>query len=620
MSEVLAKQPRPSGSRLTIVSNAGGPAVLATDALIRGGGHLSDISPETMEKLNGFLPSAWSHGNPIDILGDASPERFAKALEVAAADPGSDGVLVVLTPQAMTDPTRTAEVLRPYARLRGKPVIASWMGGDEVEAGAALLSAAGIPTFPYPDTAVEMFNYLWRFSDTLRSIYETPSLPRDEEDTIDRGRAESLIAGVRASGRTLLTEVESKDVLAAYGIPIAETRIAEDEAAAVAAAEAIGYPVVVKLYSHAVSHKTDVGGVQLNLADGDAVRRAYRSIREAVVAARDASAFEGVTVQPMINYTGYELILGSSVDPQFGPVLLFGTGGQLVELLGDRALGLPPLNTTLARRMIERTRVYTALRGVRGRRPIDMDALEQLLVRFSLLVAEQRWIAELDINPLLASPEQLVALDARIVLHDPSVTAEQLPRLAIRPYPRRYAGTWTASDGTQLVLRPIRPEDEPLMVRFHAGLSEQTVYQRYFQALGLDRRTAHERLTRICFNDYDREIALVAEREGDAGPEIVGVGRLSRLHARNEAEFAILISDGFQGRGLGTELLRRLVEIGREENMDRIVAEILENNMGMQRAAIKNGFRLHRSPELGEVDALIDLRESSRSPVATQSQ
>jgi acetyltransferase len=620
MSEVLAKQPRPSGSRLTIVSNAGGPAVLATDALIRGGGHLAELSPDTMEKLNGFLPSAWSHGNPIDILGDASPERYAKALEVAAADPASDGVLVVLTPQAMTDPTRTAEVLRPYARLRGKPVIASWMGGDEVEPGAALLSAAGIPTFPYPDTAVEMFNYLWRFSGTLRSIYETPSLPRDEEDAIDRGRAEALIAEVRASGRTLLTEVESKEVLAAYGIPIAETRIAEDETAAVAAADAIGYPVVVKLYSHAVSHKTDVGGVQLNLADGDAVRRAYRSIREAVVAARDASAFEGVTVQPMINYTGYELILGSSVDPQFGPVLLFGTGGQLVELLGDRALGLPPLNTTLARRMIERTRVYTALRGVRGRRPIDMDALEQLLVRFSLLVAEQRWIAELDINPLLASPEQLVALDARIVLHDPSLAADELPRLAIRPYPRHYAGAWTASDGTELALRPIRPEDEPLMVRFHAGLSEQTVYQRYFQALGLDRRTAHERLTRICFNDYDREIALVAEREGEAGPEIVGVGRLSRLHARNEAEFAILISDGFQGRGLGTELLRRLVEIGREEKMDRIVAEILDGNIGMQRAAIKNGFRLHRTPELGQLDALIDLREPVTAPVATESQ
>jgi acetyltransferase len=313
-----------------------------------------------------------------------------------------------------------------------------------VEAGSLILSRAGIPTFRYPDTAVEMFNYLWRSAQDLRGLYETPVLPDEGANAFDRARATAVIDAARAEGRTLLTEVESKAVLADYGIPITETRIARTADEAVEAAEAIGYPVVVKLFSHTITHKTDVGGVALNLVDGEAVREAWGSIEGSVAATRGAEHFEGVTVQPMINYTGYELIVGSSIDPQVGPVLLFGMGGQLVELFRDRALALPPLNTTLARRMIERTKIAGAFGGIRGRRAIDTDELEQLLVRFSLLVVEQRWIKEVDINPLLASPERLIALDARIVLHDPDVTRADLPRLAIRPYPRKYVAPWTA--------------------------------------------------------------------------------------------------------------------------------------------------------------------------------
>jgi len=594
VADFLAKQPRPSGKRLTILTNAGGPGVLATDALITGGGELSEISQATMEELNAFLPGPWSHNNPIDIIGDAAPERYAKALEVAARDEGSDGLLVILTPQAMTDPTETARELVRFAKIEGKPVLASWMGGQDVAEGAAILRDAGIPTFDYPDDAVNVFNATWRLDSNLREIYETPTLPSDEELPVDRARAETLIAAVRAEGRTLLTEDESKDLLAAYGIPITETVVAPTIEDAVVAAGRIGYPVVVKLYSHTITHKTDVGGVQLNLKDADAVRQAYEVIRTSVAEKRGAQHFEGVTVQPMVNWAGYELILGSSIDPQFGPVLLFGMGGQLVELFRDRALGLPPLTTTLARRMMENTTIYGALRGIRGRPGVDLDQLEQLLVRFSQLVVEQRWIAELDINPLLASPERLIALDARVVLHDPSLEPRDLPRLAIRPYPQKYASSWTRPDGHVLQIRPIRPEDEPLVVEFHRTLSEETVFERYLRHLGFDERTAHERLIRICFLDYARELALVAEGDHpDTGaPEIIGIGRLSRVFGTDDATFAVLVTDARQGKGVGTELLRRLVEVARAEGVAMIAADMRAENVGMRRAAEKVGFTL----------------------------
>ncbi len=598
MAEVLDKQPRPRGPALTIVTNAGGPAVLATDALVGGGGRLTELSEASRAAYDEVLPTTWSHNNPVDIIGDAPPDRYAKALAVAAADPAADGMLVILTPQAMTDPTLTAQALVPFAHIAGKPVLASWMGGKDVAEGSAILSRAGIPTFAYPDTAVQMFNYLWRSADDLHALYETPVVPDDAESAIDRARSSSIIEAVRAEGRTLLTEVESKDVLSGYGIPITETRIAATVEEAVEASEAIGYPVVVKLFSHTITHKTDVGGVHLNLLDAEAVREAWHAIEASVTATRGAEHFEGVTVQPMINYTGYELIIGSSIDPQVGPVLLFGMGGQLVELFRDRSLGLPPLTTTLARRMIERTTIAGAFGGIRGRQPIDVDALERLLVQFSLLVVEQPWIKEVDINPLLASPERLIALDARIVLHDPEVERRDLPRLAIRPYPRQYVAPWTANDGAPLLIRPIRPEDEPAMVRFHANLTEATVYSRYFELLGLSERTAHERLTRVCFNDYDREIALVAEHaDPDGVRQIVAVGRLSKAHAGPSAEFAILVGDAWQRRGLGAELLRRLVAIGRDEGVERIWADMLPTNAGMRRTAKAAGFTI--TEELG---------------------
>jgi acetyltransferase len=608
MAEVLAKQPRPKGPRLTILTNAGGPGVLATDTLITSDGELAELSPETMEALNQVLPETWSRNNPIDVIGDATPERYAKALEIAAKDPHSDGLLVILTPQAMTDPTQIAEHLKPYARLGDKPVLASWMGGPTVDAGEHILNAANIPTFAYPDTAARMFVYMWRYSDNLRGLYETPIFPKGAEAVAHRALVEEIIGGARAEGRTILTEVESKQVLAAYGIPIVTTEVARSVEEAVAAAGKIGYPVVVKLLSETITHKTDVGGVKLDLEDPEAVREAWRSIHSAVVRKAGPEHFLGVTVQPMIKSEGYEVIVGSTLDPQFGPVILFGLGGILVEVFQDRALALPPLNSTLARRMMEQTKIYKAFKGIRGRKPVNMEALEQLMVHFSQLVAEQRWIKEIDINPLLVSSERLMALDARIVVHDKDVREEEIPKLAIRPYPGEYTYTWQVRGGPVLTLRPIRPEDEPAIADFHRTLSERTVYQRYMQMLQLKERVAHERLTRICFIDYDREIALVAEKRNDGGTgEIFGVGRLQKIHGTDIAEFAIVVSDAMQGKGLGTEFLKRLIEVARAEKMGRVRGDILAENTAMQKVCKKLGFRLKRNPGDPTVEVELDL-------------
>ncbi|MFN9867910.1 MAG: bifunctional acetate--CoA ligase family protein/GNAT family N-acetyltransferase [Pseudanabaena sp.] len=603
MAETLAKQPRPKGNRLSIVTNAGGPGAIATDALISGGGTLSELAPETIQKLNQFLPAQWSHHNPIDILGDASSDRYAQTLEVVADDPNSDAMLVILTPQAMTNPTQTAEKLKSYSKL-GKPILSSWMGGAEIAAGTEILNQANIPTFPYPDTAVRLFNYMWRYTYNLKGIYETPSLPVDSDlHAPDRQLAERILTQATKSDRYLLTEYESKNLLAAYGIPTVPTEIATSDIEAVEIADRFGYPVVLKLHSEKITHKTDVGGVRLNLEDAAAVTRAFMAIA-AKVRTIDPEAFLGVTVQPMVKMEGYELILGSSLDPQFGEVMLFGMGGQLVEVFKDRALALPPLNTTLAKRMMEQTRIYEALQGVRGRKAIDLAKLEQLLVNFSQLVVEQPQIREVDINPLLVSEDGMIALDARVVLHtDDDIAQRPIP--AITPYPTKYVQCWQSRKGDRVTIRPIRPEDEPLMVQFHQNLSEESVYLRYAHTVKLTKRIAHERLTRICFIDYDREMVLAADYKNPetCEHEILGVARLSKSHGMNEAEFALIVSDRYHHQGLGTELLRRILEIGKEQNLEAIVGYILNSNEPMQSICRKLGFKLQPDPGEGMLKA-----------------
>jgi acetyltransferase len=609
MAEVLSKQPRPRGPRLTIVTNAGGPAVLATDALIATGGKLAELSPESLHELDGFLSPYWSHGNPVDVLADADAEHYVKALEVALKDPGGDALLAIIAPQGGADPTEAAQRMKPFAQGSGKPLLASWMGGDGVAEGIATLNAAGIPTFPYSDTAARAFTYMWRYTYNLRGLYETPALVEGVEAAANaRRKVNEFVQQVRASGRTMLNEFEAKQLLAQYGIPVVETRAAENEEQAVAFATETGYPVVLKLLSNTIAHKTDVDGVRLRLQSADEVRGAYRSIQAAVAEKAGAQHFGGVTVQSMVRRDGYELILGSTVDAQFGPVILFGSGGVMVEVYRDRALALPPLNTTLAQRLMENTRIYAALQGVRGRKAVNLAELEELLVRFSQLVVEQPWIREIDINPLLATPEHLLALDARVMVHDSTMVAERLPRPAIRPYPSQYVWEFQLKDGTQVTIRPIRPEDEPLMVQFHTTLSERSVYLRYFCSLSLSTRVEHERLVRICFGSYDRGFALVADHKvPETGQhEVLGVGRFSAIN-RNEAEAAVLVSDRWQGRGLGTELLAGAARVARLERFKRLSGEILRDNLPTQAIFKKVGYTLRAMEDPSSVSAVLEL-------------
>jgi acetyltransferase len=412
-----------------------------------------------------------------------------------------------------------------------------------------------------------------------------------------------IIAKAQEDDRVILSEYESKQVLNAYDLSTTPSRIARSTDEAVAAAEAIGYPVVLKLHSETITHKSDRGGVQLNLENAGAVRAAFLRIQDAFSA---ADAFHGVTVQPMIKATGYELIVGSSTDPQFGPVMVFGLGGQLVEVVRDTTHALPPLTTTLARRMMENTHIFQALKGVRGHKPVDLEKLEETLVRFSELVIENPRIAEIEINPLLVGPDVLLALDARVILHAASVAETELPRPAIRPYPTQYISTWHSGDGTQFTVRPIRPDDEPLMVDFHRQLSDMSVYMRYFLPMKLDVRVVHERLFTKCFIDYDREMALVVEYVHDGVRQLAGIARMIRGHSGNSAEVAFLVADKFQHRGLGTYLLERIIAIARKEGIAALEAAILSDNFNMKDMFVKAGFRFS-APQDGVVTARLRL-------------
>lgn len=615
MAEVLAKQPLPAGPNLTIVTNAGGPGVLATDALIASGGELTPLTDKTMEELNALLPDHWSKDNPIDILGDADADRYETAVKIANRDPNAHGLLIIITPQAMTRPTQTAQKLkkileRPPGYSFGKPVLACVIGGAEVSAGYQILNQGNIPTFDFPDAAAKTFQYMWRYQQRLQSLYETPrALTYSDADQARIDAVTQMIADVRAAGCVNLTEYESKQVLAAYGIPTVETHLAKTVDEAITIAEKLGYPVVLKVNSEFIANKSRVGGVRLDLATADEVRHAFATMEARVTTQYGAEYFAGVSVQPMLNLNrGYELIMGAHSDSQFGPVLLLGTGGTLIDVFQDRVVGLPPLTTTLARRMMERIKIYKALGGAPGRDPVDLAAVEDVLVRFSHLVVNQKWIETIDVNPLFVSPNGVMALDARMTLYNHDVSEDELPELAIRPYPTQYIQPYTSKTDKMYMIRPISPEDEPKIVEFHSTLSERSVYLRYFRSFNLDRRIEHERLARICFIDYDREMVLVAEHlDEETGEEkIVGVGRLTRANIENEAEYAVMVSDDFQGQGLGTKLLDALIEIGRLEGVQKIVGYILAENRSMIAVSEKRGFTFGREGELVKATIVVN--------------
>lgn len=604
MASVLAKQPRPKGPNLTIVTNAGGPGVLATDAVVSNKAELTSLSSQTIENLNGILPPAWSRSNPVDILGDANAERYAKSLEVLIQDSASHGLLVILSPQDMTDATATAAQIKMIAQNSQKPILASWMGGESVQEGADILSHAQIPVFEYPDDAALAFANMWRYSQNLQSLYEMPLIDRsiiDEEKTAflagEPPHVKDLLQQSQIENRTLLNEFESKKILEEYQIPIVKTLIAKTSEDAMKQARQLGFPVVVKLFSQTITHKTDVGGVKLNLKSEEEVKKAFEDIQKSVSEKAGKEHFEGVTVQQMIKHNGYELILGSTTDPQFGPVVLFGMGGQLVEVFKDRALAIPPLNFNLARQLMQKTKIYEALQGVRGRKSINMGKLEEILINFSRLIIENPRIKECDINPLMASEDQMIALDARIVLHDWKIPDNELPCLAIRPYPFSYILQTKLKNGIPITLRPILPEDETLVTQFHRELSEHSVRQRYFEFMSLNDRVAHERLIRICFNDYDREWAIVAVTAKGEEKQMIGMGRLMRIPGISRAQFKLIIADAYHQLGLGTQLLEHLLRIAKQEKIDIVDGHILSENTGMLKICKKLGFTTHQEKD-----------------------
>lgn len=594
-AELLARQPRISSGRLAIITNAGGPGVMATDALLASNGTLASLSPETIEKLNAALPVYWSHNNPIDVLGDAPPDRYAAAVEAALADPGVDAALVILTPQAMALSTETAQQVVASTRHSSKPVLTTWMGGPSITAARTIFHQANVPTYSTPEQAVRAAQHLVSFARRRSLLTETPrEMPIDWN--VDRAAVRGLLS--RPAGVTgeswLLNEPASKALLAAYGIPVVTPIAANSAEMAVGVARQIGYPVVLKLLSPDITHKTDVGGVVLNLKSDREVIAAYDQILQTARLRAPDARLEGVSVQPMVTTSrGFELIVGTKRDPIFGPVILVGRGGVTAEVDRDRALELPPLNERLARRMLESLRSWPLLLGYRGRPGVNVDRLIETLIRFSYLVADVPEIDELDINPLLATAEGVQALDARVVIR-PSMSLvgeARNPRpyahLAIHPYPTQYVRSETLRDGTSITLRPIQPEDEPLWTDLLDRCSPES---RQFRFRHVFQHATHEMAVRYCFIDYDRELALVAERDTPTGPQLLGVGRLVADAEHTSAEYAVLVADEWQGRGLGALLTRRCLEIARDWQVHTITAETSTDNVRMQRVFTREGF------------------------------
>lgn len=591
---LLSRHKLPHGGRLAIVTNAGGPGVMATDSLISLGGHLAELSKDTMKQLDAWLPPAWSHRNPIDVLGDAQPDRYAKAVEMVLKDKGVDAVLAILTPQAMTDPTGTARTLAALAENSSKLVLAAWMGGVSMAPGLRILNAAGVVAYPSPDNAVRAFMHLVSYARNLKILHETPAEVALSFKLDREARLASSDRIIDAAPPTLSSGA-AKELLEVYGIPTARTVEAATAAKAAAAANKLGYPVVLKVLSPQITHKTDVGGVELNLRDEAQVKAAFKRIADSAKAHCPDAEIHGVTVEPMISLEhAHELIVGVKRDPTFGSVIMVGTGGVAAEVMRDRALGLPPLNERLVRRMLESLRTWPLLEGYRGRPGVDLDQLTETLIRFSYLVADHPQIAEFDINPLLVSPNRVIALDARAMVSPAKRVGHGVyPHLAISPYPEQYVTPAETYDGRKLILRPIKPEDEPLWLEMLHGCSAESIRMRFFSLVS---EFTHEMAVRYCVNDYDRELALVAETEHQGKRLLVGIGRLQADPDHHTAEYAVLIPDAWQRRGIGNALTDVCLRIAKDWGIRQISAVTMPENDRMIAIFKARKFKVERGP------------------------
>ena len=592
-AEILDSTKLPRGPRLAIVTNAGGPGVMATDALIDMGGELAKLSGKTIETLSASLPPYWSKGNPVDVLGDTDVDRYVKALTACLSDPMVDGLHVIYLPQDGAPPKDFAEAVGPIAKGAQKPVMVTWMGAKDIEKERDILVNEDIPTYGTPEEAVRAYVNMHRYKRHLDHLYETPAeLPAHKAPPKDE-----LRAGIKEAlkeGRTLLSEEESKRILSTYGIPAAMPRLAVNLDAAITIADEIGYPVAMKIVSPDISHKSDVGGVVLGIASREALENEFAGLMKRIKERLPQAAIRGVAIEEMLPEVDYELILGAKKDKDFGSVILFGMGGITAEFIKDFSVGLPPLNQTLAKMLMEETKVYKMLQGFRGKPPANLEELEEILVSFSNLIVDFPEIAEVDINPLAVSSGKACALDARIIIDETYTEGKSpYPHLVIAPYPTRYVTPWRLSDGTEVLLRPIRPEDEPLERELLATLSEEAMRWRFFSAV---RPLDHDWLILFCNIDYDRHMAIVAEVRGKGKRRIIGVARLIRNPVFVTAEFAVLVHDAYQGRGLGYKLTETLIEIGRRGGLEEIEGQVLTDNSRMLKMCKKLGFSTKWTP------------------------
>lgn len=581
--------------RLVIITNGGGPGVMAADRATDQGIELSTLSPTTLTALNEVLPSVWSHGNPVDIIGDAPLERYQRAMDICLEDPGVDGAVVILTPQAMTKPTQAAEAVIKSAQNSNKPIMASWMGGNQVEEARRLFNNAHVPNFRNLENAVDAFSYLARYNRNQRLLLQTPArLSRGQEPPDSEG-ARLIIEGVLAEQRKILTEPESMAVLNAFQIPTVRNAVAHSPNEALIVAESIGFPVAMKVLSTDISHKSDSGGVKLNINSAPEVRGAYRQLIDQVALKVPEAKIAGVTVEKMYRSSnGRELMIGIIRDPVFGPVISFGSGGMNVEIMGDSAISLPPLNRRLARDLIDRTKVSRLLGKFRHLPAVDMDKLIDVLLGASSMACELPWIQEMDINPLIMDEEGIVAVDARIVVDYPKPSTDPYHHLAIHPYPAHLVKDIQLNDGTDIVIRPIRPEDAEIEAKFVRDLSSEARYFRFMSSL---QELSQEMLVRFTQIDYHNEMALIAVRSDDAGEEQIGVARYITNLDKKSCEFALAISDQWQGKGIAHHLMRNLMEIARDRDLESIEGLVLSKNSRMLDLVTSLGFQVSHDPE-----------------------
>jgi len=605
-AKVLDSKKLPAGSRLAIVTSAGGPGVMATDALISLGGELAQLSEKSMEQLNTFLPPYWSKANPVDLLGDATVEKFAKAITICLNDPMVDGVLVIYVPMDSAPSTKLAQAVADITKNATKPVIATWMGAKDVEEGRLIFVKNSIPTYDTPEVAIRTYMNMCKYKSHLDQLYETP-----EELSVHKAplkdHLKELIKMVRKEGRTLLNEAESKEFLTTYTIPVTMAQIAQDQVAAVSIAEKIGYPIVIKIVSPDISHKSDVGGVIMGIDSSAALKEAYEKLMQRVKKLAPKASILGVVVEKMVTDVDYELILGVKKDRDFGSVILFGMGGTAAEFIKDFSVGLVPLNRTLARMLIQDTKVYKMLQGFRGKPAADFEELEEILVSLSNLIVDFPEIAEIDINPLAISNGKASALDARIIIDKNYDATCRLayPNLIITPYPTKYTTTWKLSDGTGVLLRAIRPEDEPAEHEMLASLSTETSRTRFFSAI---RNISHEWLILFCNIDYDRHMAIVAEIEENGKKIMIGVARLIMNQDMTSGEVAVLVQDRFQGKRLGSKFVEMLISIARERGLENVRADVLTENESMLKVFKRLGFS-SRFASGGTSEVVLKLKE-----------